>query len=218
LFLDRVSDGALRAARLVAEQGGLVFFEPNTAGRASLAVEAFGLANVVKVSAQRLTAIGGFPSVSQPGQVQVITDSYNGLRWRIGNSEWLRAFGFEAERVADSAGAGDWTTAGMIAALLKLLPTQRMEHIDPDMFRQTVSLAVRVGQALATTSLGYVGARGMSFHGERGSVLEVCHQLIGHTVTVWSSKPAGGAWHRAQLVENCSNCGLTPNRANRVGV
>jgi fructokinase len=151
LFVDRASKASLDLMGKVKAQGGIVMFEPNGPGRRGLTAEAIALADILKVSEDRVPTLGSLLSGTPEQQVQVRTRGAKGLEFRIGHGTWHSRRAHRV-RVSDSAGAGDWVTAGLLAHLTE----------DPRLTHRNISDGLGLGQALAAISCAFVGARGMS--------------------------------------------------------
>jgi len=120
LFVDRVSTGSLAAARKAKENGSVVFFEPPSASddknfRAMLAT-----ATIVKYSHDRIDELE-IPKGSVSLEIQTL--GRGGLRFRTALDDFrYRWHHLDAEPkrdLVDSAGAGDWLSAGLIHVLCK---------------------------------------------------------------------------------------------------
>jgi len=207
LFVDRASKASLNLMAKVRAQGGIVMFEPNGPGRQSLTAEAIALADILKVSEDRVLSLGGLLATTPQQQVQVRTRGAQGLDFRIGDGAWhtRRA---RRVRVSDSAGAGDWVTAGLLAHLAE----------DPRLTYRNISDSLSLAQALAAMSCAFVGARGMN------SSLTWNHArglLDGPTTVSWDNVERSDTpvpTHMEISTQNCSACGnrhATPPRTSR---
>lgn len=159
-FFDRVNRGALLLATRASELGALVVFEPSSVGDPVLFREAWAVAHVVKYSHERLAELPDGLDFGPPLILQVETHGEDGLRYRarFGKrtaSPWKSLDAFRIPVIRDSAGAGDWCTAGVLHQLAQ-------EGVDG--FREAspakIEDGLRFGQALATWSCRYLGARG----------------------------------------------------------
>jgi len=158
-FLDRLSRAALSLAKEAADRGAIVVFEPSGKGTDKLMAEAIRLAHIVKYADQRLAGVGGLMRDGSATIVEVQTLGEQGLKYRhqFGRtpSEWVHFDAIPAPRLADSCGAGDWSTAGLLAKVaVGGLAGLR------DGGAQGVQNALRYGQALAAWNCGFEGARG----------------------------------------------------------
>ncbi len=169
-FFDRVSAAALFVAERVRGEGGLVVFEPATPGRNGYFRRAMEFAHLVKYSHERQIALGDLlEPLTQ--QLQVRTEGDSGASWRKGGGRWYRSPPISDLKVVDAGGAGDWTTAALLASLGSLDPEAVME-LD-------LSIPLGVAQAVAALSCTSVGARGLSSDFSRNQVLAAVAQLVG---------------------------------------
>ena len=158
-FLDRLSRGTLTLAAEASAHGALVVFEPSSKSTDKLLAEAIALAHVVKYADHRLAGISGVMAEGSAVLLEVQTLGDQGLRYRHrlrrGVSRWMHLETIPAPRLADTCGAGDWCTAGLIA---------KVAAGGQEGFRLSgargVRAALRYGQALAAWNCGFEGARG----------------------------------------------------------
>ena len=158
-FMDRLSRGILELAAEASEGGALVVFEPSSKATEKLMAEATTLAHVVKYADHRLDSIPSVMRKDSAVLLEVQTLGHRGLKYRHrlgrGTSGWMYLKAVSAPRLADTCGAGDWCTAGLIA---KAAAGGR------EGFRRAgarnVRSALRYGQALAAWNCGFEGARG----------------------------------------------------------
>lgn len=121
-FFDRVSRGALTLAAAAAKRGAIVVFEPSGVGDPKLFREAVSVAHVVKYSQERMKTLGEwFEGDGQPSStlLEIETLGRGGLRYRTRlahdkSREWRHIDAFPVSIFRDSAGCGDWTTAGIL--------------------------------------------------------------------------------------------------------
>ena len=157
-YFDRPSPGALVLAKWAREAGALVVFEPPRLREDRHHAAAVEHSHVVKVAASHrgddLDAL--LPALFADNVPVVIeTLGADGLRFKIGGDDhWSDLGAFKVGPIVDSAGAGDWTTAGLVHQLLTS-PTSF-----PALDRATVSDALRFGQALAGINCLFLGATG----------------------------------------------------------
>ena len=158
-FLDRLSRSTLALAAEASAHGAVVVFEPSSKSTDKLLAEAIKLAHVVKYANHRLAAIPGVAEKGSAVLLEVQTLGDRGLRYRHrlrrGVSRWIHLNAITAPRLADTCGAGDWCTAGLIA---------KVAAGGQEGFRHAgargVRTALRYGQALAAWNCGFEGARG----------------------------------------------------------
>lgn len=196
LFVDRASKASLDLMVRVKARGGIVVFEPNGPGRLNLTAEAIALADILKVSEDRVRSLGSLLHSTPAKQVHVRTRGGQGLDFRIGESAWHVRRARRA-RVNDSAGAGDWVTAGLLAHLAE----------DPRLSYRNISDGLSLGQGLAALSCAFVGARGMN----RVLTWVQARELLGSAPSAtWShNEPYGGEARvrAAAPAQGCAACG-----------
>lgn len=177
-FFDRLSRGAIVLARASAERGAAVVFEPSSVGNPALFREAWELADVVKYSHERLHELPADLEASKGPQLQVETLGREGLRYRTRlpgcKKAWQRLDALPAVRVSDTAGAGDWCTAGIVHKLFPAGGSALQTAGDAG-----VRDAVRYGQALAAWTCGFEGARGGMYQVERSQFDREVSALLG---------------------------------------
>ena len=140
-------------------RGALVVFEPSSKSTDKLMAEAIAVAHVVKYADRRLAGIRGVMASGSAALLEVQTLGDQGLRYRHrlrrAVSRWMHLEAVPAPRLADTCGAGDWCTAGLIAkaAIGGQEGLRRAGALG-------VRSALRYGQALAAWNCGFEGARG----------------------------------------------------------
>lgn len=184
-FFDRASRSSILLAQALAARGTLVVFEPAGIGEPRLFAEALSAAHVLKYSSERLPELAD--TGTRPGQllVEIETSGSAGLRYRARGRRtwaWRRLPAVPAAYVVDTAGAGDWCTAGFLFRLASagLAGVERATTADLD-------AALRFGQAAAAIACGYVGARGAMGVLSSGEFLQTAETLLSGS----SSMPPG---------------------------
>lgn len=169
LIADRVSRAAVLLARAVSERGGLVVFEPSLLGGGPRLAEMVELADLVKFSVERV-GDGDLPDPpANTNQVRVRTLGDEGAEWCRNGGRWQKVEGFSVESV-DSAGAGDWTTAALIAALGPITSEEMGERNLDD--------PLRTAQAVATLNCEHVGARGLNRVAGQKQIVEEAQRIL----------------------------------------
>lgn len=159
-FFDRISRGALVLAKAAADKNALVVFEPSGTSHPSLFKEACGIAHVIKYSHDRLDDFPSEIDDSQSVRLQIETLGEHGLRYRWRPPQkrfhvWHSLDAIATDNLVDAAGAGDWTTAG----LLSLTAREGLQGFQQKSAEQ-IEDSIRFGQALASWACTYEGARG----------------------------------------------------------
>ena len=171
-FLDRVSRGALHLAKTFSDQGAVIFFEPSGVGDPGLFREAWSLAHVVKYSHERLRDIADLDwkrSERDGVLLEVETLGAEGLRYRSRmpatmTKGWQTFAGFPVTTLKDTAGCGDWCTAGLLDKL-RTGGLSGLQRTSAEKLRE----AFRFGQALAAWNCAFEGARGGMYETDKQS-------------------------------------------------
>jgi len=158
-FFDRVSAGALVLARAAADAGALVVFEPSGIGNPLLFGQAWEVAHVVKYSHERLS---DFPEMNVETSPRLVIETLGdaGLRYRWRKKgqrtgKWVDSKALLIHELRDTAGAGDWCTAGVLSKIANHGFREFSALSD-----QQLADAIRYGQALASWCCRFEGARG----------------------------------------------------------
>jgi sugar/nucleoside kinase (ribokinase family) len=159
LYLDRATRMGVELAELYKDKNVLVVFEPSEIGNDSVLFQrALNAANIVKYADDRLDDLASFSTAHI--SVEICTMGSNGLRYRAPSlgDDWVTLSAYHAPKVVDTAGAGDWCTAGMIQYLVG---QQRPLNINAIKYNQ-LHKALRFGQALSALNCMTVGAMGLT--------------------------------------------------------
>lgn len=203
-FFDRVSAGAIVLARAASRAGALVVFEPCGIGNPLLFRQAWEIAHVVKYSHERLSEFSEMEVESNPRLViETLGDA--GLRYRrrkTGNrpGRWIELRALPVNELKDTAGSGDWCTAG----LLSKIACQGFAGFSAASDRE-VSDAIRYGQALAAWNCRFEGARGGMYVVSKGQFQKEVSEILDGTANVISS-PRNVAVRPANSRSFCQAC------------
>lgn len=216
-FFDRLSRGAIILARAAAERGAAVVFEPSSVGNPTLFREAWELADVVKYSHERLSELPADLEGHKGPKVQIETLGGEGLRYRTRLSEcktraWQRLESVAAARVLDTAGAGDWCTAGIVHRLFPA-GALALETATDASLRD----AVRYGQALGAWTCGFEGARGGMYEVEKDRFNEQVAVLLGARSKRESGTSLQHLTAKTAVTTLCPSCEQPGGMAARVG-
>ena len=205
-FMDRLSRGTLTLAAEASACGALVVFEPSSKSTDKLMAEALALAHVVKYADHRLAYVSGVMGSDSAVLLEVQTLGHRGLKYRHrlgrGASHWIHLKAIPAPRLADTCGAGDWCTAGLIA---------KATAGGQEGFRRTgargVRAALRYGQALAAWNCGFEGARGGMYAVSRRVFETQISSLLNGRGNSVACTPAESA---PSLAITCPACSIGP--------
>lgn len=200
-FFDRPSSGAVELAQHYRREGALVVFEPSASGDPKAFLAALQLADVVKYSAERMTRL---PENSGPPVLEVQTLGSDGLKYRRATArgspgKWRTLSAYHSPLVVDTAGCGDWCTAGFLDALggggAKAL------H---DAAPKDIQGALRHGQALAAWNCRFTGARGGMYVQSLAEIRRSTESIVaGDTVNMHSNGSAAIGEDVAQFCPLC---------------
>lgn len=161
-YFDRVSRSSIELARLNKERGALVMFEPSGIKDEDLFIECLNLAHIVKYSHDRL---GHAKELTQKARIplEIETLGAEGLRYRLGDSSkkgktWKLLPAYTVKDLKDTAGAGDWCSAGIIHMV-----GNTGEEGFGSIREKDIENALCYGQALAALNCYYEGARGSMY-------------------------------------------------------
>lgn len=158
-YFDRVSNAALSIAKTQKSRGAVIVFEPHRVMKRKLFKESLEIADIVKYSAEQIEIMN--PKASAPLEIQ--TMGARGLRYRLSNegrvTEWKRMDAFRSLHIVDSAGAGDWCTAGLIHCLGQKGAPAFFEADNAE-----IEKALMFGQCLAALKCAYEGPRGIMYY------------------------------------------------------
>ena len=155
-FFDRVSPGALELANHHARNNGLVMFEPNSVRDERLFNRACEVAHVVKYSQTQMMDQGDLLEQLGPNLL-IETNGAEGLRFKQRGSAWVHLAAVPAPVVRDTAGAGDWLSAGFLSVVSR-------RHVGGELRLERVKASLAHGQRLAAINCAYEGARGAMYH------------------------------------------------------
>jgi fructokinase len=158
-FFDRVSAAALALAKAAAESGALVAFEPSSIGNPILFRQAWEVAHIVKYSHERLS---DFPDLDVETSPRLVIETLGnaGLRYRWRRTgkrlgTWVESKAIPIDSLKDTAGSGDWCTAGLLSKLAAKGYAGFSVATD-----WQIAEAIEYGQALAAWNCQFEGARG----------------------------------------------------------
>jgi len=159
-YFDRVSRGALILADAFAARGAVVMFEPASAGDPKLFNEALSITHILKYSHERLPSLAAQPA-RRKLLLEIETRGFEGLRYRsslLRSRAWHALASVRAPQVVDTAGAGDWCTAGLLSRLAVTGLNGLADSRPCDL-----SAGLRFGQAAAAIACCFEGARGAMY-------------------------------------------------------
>ncbi|MCJ7656031.1 MAG: hypothetical protein MUO97_12185, partial [Dehalococcoidia bacterium] len=160
--------------------GAIVIFEPSRIRNDGIFEECLEIADIVKYSHEKKGYFRrALERVIVPLEIETLGSE--GIRYRSGNDtryrEWNTMPAYRiGNGIKDTAGSGDWCTAGIIHAICRF-GRRHFENITHD----DIQNAINFGQALAALNCHYIGARGLMYNVPRKN-LEILVKSI------WDSK------------------------------
>ena len=158
-YLDRTSPAAVRLAQEAKNAGSLVVFEPSASGSDDHLRSIIEICDVLKYSNERLRSLPDLHEAREPRLI-VETCGGSGLRFRW-RGRWTDLAAFSVNSIEDTAGAGDWCTAGLLHSLVG------KERAVTRWRKELIVKALQHGQALATINCLFSGARGAMHLGKK---------------------------------------------------
>ena len=174
-FFDRAVPSSVELARHYKEKGALIVFEPSAIRDEKLFNASLHLADVLKYSNDRM---GNFHEMMQGYAVplEIETLGSEGLRYRRCHQPWKPLPVVPIEKLIDSAGAGDWCTAGLIHLLGRQGQKGFSKKTDSEF-----ETALKFGQTCAAINCQYAGARGCMYNLPKSSFeAQVKQRLAGN--------------------------------------
>lgn len=176
-YIDRLSRSSIELAKKYKEAGAKILFEPSSlkSDKISLFKELMQFIDIIKFSNDRIPDYKDvYASSIIPIEIETLGSNGLNYRYNIGGSsrEWAHIPPFKLNDILDSAGAGDWTTAGIIKCI-----------VDTDanlltLNKDSIEDIILHGQALGAISCFYVGARGLMYNISAGSLDELVQILL----------------------------------------
>jgi len=209
-FFDRATLSSLLMAKAFSKQGTLIVFEPSGIGNPLHFRQAWETSHIVKYSHERLRELPEIRVQHSP-LLQVETLGESGLRYRKvprsgRGGRWIELQAFQVDVVRDTAGSGDWCSAGLIDAGGHKGAEGFFKMKDDEL-----KSALRYGQALAAWNCGFEGARGgmyavnrETFRRQVAHILEGGSDLIDSRVSIPASRNSyvGGLCPACDRTEN----------------
>ncbi len=154
-FFDRMNPATVAIAEYFHGKKILVFFEPSSIrGNIRLFDRCLANSDIIKFSDQRL-ADTSFAKAYQD-KLFIQTLGSKGLRFNLFNQGWKMIPAVPNNKVVDTSGAGDWTTATFLDAMVDAGISSIHELTEP-----LVKALLEKAQEKGSESCSYEGARGL---------------------------------------------------------
>ena len=157
-YFDRASRSSIELAKAAKQNGTLVYFEPSSCRDQKLFKECLETSDILKYSNDRLPNFKSrFPTIQ--ATLEIETRGKEGLAYRFKSNVWNTIKAYKIADVLDTAGAGDWCSAGIIKKLLD----SKIKDLDLAS-SNTIKDALHYGQAVGALSCLFKGARGLMYN------------------------------------------------------
>lgn len=175
-YLDRPTRLGVALAEQYAARGTVVVFEPSDVGdEPDMFAQALRASHIIKYSDERLGDLSEFEL--RDDTIEVQTQGADGLRFRSAAFEpgWTYLPAFRLPFLHDTAGAGDWCTAGMLFELIEARQSNAWFE------KAAVTRALAFGQVLSTLNCMTEGARGLLAAWSPEQILRTAHEVADET-------------------------------------
>ncbi|MDM8548784.1 PfkB family carbohydrate kinase [Desulfobacterales bacterium HSG2] len=166
-FFDRATPSTLKLAKIYRETDALIVFEPNNFRFDDKSEEAVRLCHILKYAGDktkrndRNDMLKKIRDFKPPLIIKTLGEL--GLSFRFNDdSRWRHQKSIQSDEIFDSCGAGDWCTVGFLFYLQKLARKNNSNLSDILDYTDAVKSSLNFAQKLASLSLKFVGARGLS--------------------------------------------------------
>jgi fructokinase len=171
-YFDRINRSSLDLAKAYKSKGSLIYFEPSSVSDEKGFKQCLEIADIIKFSEDR---IPNYSTIFRKGQVaiEIQTLGEKGLKYRRKDSMiWSEVEGFKIENVIDTAGAGDWCTAGIISTYF------RSKYSLGSITDSEIEIALKFGQILSAINCTFEGARGLMYNIKYEDLISMTQSII----------------------------------------
>lgn len=175
-YFDRANRGSIELAKITKDRGAFVFFEPSGYGDSKHFKESIEIADIIKYSNQRLPDYRNrYPNAN--ALLEVETRGSKGLSYRLNSNNWVDLEPKVINHVMDSAGAGDWCSAGIIKTISSKGPLQNLST-------EQIEEALQVGQSFGAVNCLFDGARGAMYQLTPMEFLVLANKVLGNNTNI----------------------------------
>ena len=170
-YSDRTVPSTFHLAQFYRRRGALVVLEPSSLRSHNEMIKVGSLAHVLKIS-NEIIEKENLTLDKIHNSIQLVTYGERGLWYRLGNdngtySSWIHMPAIPVDVVHDSAGSGDWLTAGIIIYLL----LQGWRNCINN--SSVLEKAILLGQQFAAENCHHVGAQSLLYSNRIEKILTV---------------------------------------------
>lgn len=161
-YFDRINRASIDFAKYYKSKGALIYFEPSSIGEMRLFEECLNVSDIIKFSSDRINNYSTlFPKQRVPLEIETL--GKDGVQFRfsheLNQKSWNAVPANQVDVFFDAAGAGDWTSAGIISKLGKT-GLKGFNSVK----KEAVIAAIKYGQSLGSLNCFFDGARGMMYN------------------------------------------------------
>lgn len=171
-YFDRINRASIDLAKAHKENGATIFFEPSSIKDEKGFRKCLEVADILKFSEDR---IPNYTTIFPKGQalIEILTLGEKGLRYRRKDSaKWSGVKGYVIEHVLDTAGAGDWCTAGIISMLFT--NNCHLESVS----NKELETVLKFGQVLSAINCTFEGARGLMYNMKYDDIISKAESVL----------------------------------------
>ena len=153
-FFDVSDAGPRELAKVLKEQGVLVYYEPEGNKEMNKFLKCVEVSNVVKFSNTKILDTSFV--ANYPDKLFIRTMGEEGMEFNLRGQGWQKIVPVPNNNVVDWEGAGDWTSSVFLAELCKLNKLN-IAQLTSEEVRKVLETAA----ATASRSVSYMGSKGM---------------------------------------------------------
>lgn len=199
-YFDRLSEGTVRYAERLYDKKSLVFFEPVYVRNQGLLDRALASCHILKYSSEQIS-ISNKQRKNIRANLEIRTRAESGLEYRIESNKqkWTSIGPVKISKVVDSAGAGDWCTAGILLFLAG-------RHFDFKLTSNEWIELLRNAQSFSALNCLYEGALGAAHNLSAEDIFRYSKQLLQEKNPVVPKQESPGKENSRLLPLLCSEC------------
>jgi fructokinase len=175
-YFDRQTPSSLELANHYKALGSIIFFEPTNISEDKIFQKCLKIADIIKFSHDQIKNYSNTYK-SQQVKLEIETLGINGLRYRFSHvlkcNSWTNLSPYNIGIIKDSAGAGDWCSAGIISKL-----GSKGQIGFNNLYENELIQALNYGQALGALNCFFDGARGSMYNLSRNELLSIVNSIL----------------------------------------
>ena len=202
-YFDRVSRSSIEIAKKFHEAGSLIFFEPAGVRDEKQFLECLNITDILKYSE---TSLRDVRDIIEMSNVPLIIETLgeNGLRFSQncqGDKKWKQMNSYPINNIRDTAGAGDWCSAGIIHSI---------GHEGRDFFNSIKSSdlerALGFGQIIAALNCQFDGARGIMYNIKEKEFTDIVNDILENEKLIPSLIDFNNGDKMQEIARYCPEC------------